>query len=166
MFGSGLVVCLAKFSEHLENSFVPVNEHVLQNYVRWTRMNEQERERVQQSALTHPHGDDARFLESIWLWISSLNQSPEEIIHHLIEMWMHAASDHFYDLDRDRAPACLVELADLALDMGHGFECQQKDAKRRLWTMVDVERLRSLWQQSCLELDNRLGCTDAEWGDC
>lgn len=75
-----------------------------------------------------------------------------------IEMWMNAASDHFYDLNRDIAPGPLVELADFALKIGHGFTGQ-------VWTMKDVQKIIALWRKACLALDQLLGVEDADWGE-
>lgn len=107
-FGAGIIVCLAKFSEHLHHDIINKYQKDFDNF--------------------------------------SSN----------LELIMNGASDHFYDLDRDRSPQSLLELADLSLAIGHGFT-------GKTWTEADLKRIRFLWQRSCEELDIKLG-TNPDWG--
>lgn len=99
-FGSGIVVCLAKFSEHLGMQ---------------------------------------RYRNSVDL-----------------ELWMNGASDHFYDLDRQRAPKSLIQLADLTLEIGHGFTGKN-------YTEKDYQQILKLWKKSCIAIDKKLN-TNPDWG--
>lgn len=132
-FGSGIAVCLAKFSEHLWNRTDP-GMNPQDDRLKWS-IDFERKYRPDESEEQH----EAR--------------AHSELLH----LWANAASDHFYDLDRDKAPAPLVELADLTLEIGHGFG-------DRIWTSSDYRRIRELWKQSCLALDEMLGVA-AEWGE-
>lgn len=151
-FGAGVVVCLAKFSEHLWNDMY---ERVC-NLVWWEELPEEKREQQRQEARKFPRGDAARRMLTVESFGLFAERSHAENLSRAIEMWMNGASDHFYDLDRERSPDCLVALADLALRIGHGFT-------DRTWTWDDVKLLRELWRKSCIELDRRLG-TEPDWG--
>lgn len=157
-FGAGVVVCLAKFSEHLWGG-PAFSERTLHAYVRWQEATPERRAAWQQEAARYPTGDAAEFMRQIGVAKVSevVRGTPERVISHVIEMWMNGASDHFYDLDRERAPQPLVELADLTLTIGHGFTGQT-------WTMEHVEWIRELWKDSCMALDQLLG-THPEWGE-
>jgi hypothetical protein len=153
-FGKGIVVCLAKFSEHL-SEHGPYSERMIMEYARWTP---EEKAYCEKELRQYPHGDAAQKLARMTLFemMERLERSKQEVISHAIEMWMNAASDHFYDLD-ERAPKPLKELADLALRIGHGFTGE-------IWTVQTIQTVRELWQQSCLAVDRMLGI-EPDWGD-
>lgn len=113
-FGAGIVVCLAKFSQHLD---------------------------IQSPR--HPLNNDYR-------------RSPENISS-LIVNWMNAASDHLYDIDEDKAPDSLKELARLCLKVGHGFS-------NTIYDESTIEQIEALWQQACIDVDKMLG-TNPIWGE-
>jgi hypothetical protein len=150
-FGRGVVVCLAKFSEHLWNPAAVT----VRNEIHAAAMTDAERTRQDAEARAHPTGDAAQRLASR-LYSRVLDKEPDAAISQALEMWANGASDHFYELDRDRAPAALRELAELTLTMGHGFS-------GRRWTAKDWDRIHELWQASCLALDRQLGLKP-DWG--
>ncbi len=153
-FGAGVVVCLAKFSEHL-HEHGPYSENVIREYARW---DDDARERAEAEALRFPRGDAVQKLRRMAaMEVGAKYGGRDSAISRAIQMWMNGASDHFYDLDRDRAPAPLIELADLTLDIGHGFT-------GATWTIATVDRVRDLWRQSCLAVDRALG-TEPDWGE-
>lgn len=157
-FGAGLVVPLVKFTEHLGNGASVFSEGQIYRYAEWVEMPREEKNRIMSEAVKYPHGDSAtllREMESIEL-TKDIWKTPEKHISHLIEMWANGASDHFADLDREKAPACLCELADLTWAMGHGFT-------DRIWTLDDLKHMRKLWKESCIALDEMLG-TKPDWG--
>lgn len=148
-FGAGVVVCIAKFSEHL-----------------WT---DAERRASGLSALlagkinraqlsTQAEADLAR-AEGGYPFCrpgqDPLTAAAEDAVH----MWASGAGDHFYDLDRDRAPQSLCDLADLVLRMRN----THLDSG---WTIADggLDRVRELWQESCIAIDQMLG-TVPNWGE-
>lgn len=149
-FGAGIVVCLAKFSEHLWNDHYERIRHMAW----WAALDETKRQQQREEAARFPVGDAARRLAAVHFL--TYQDTPEKALSRQIEMWMNGASDHFYDLDKERAPEPLRELGSLALRIGHGFTGET-------WTMEHVERIRDLWKQSCLALDERLG-TKPDWG--
>jgi hypothetical protein len=114
-FGSGVVVCLAKFSQHLDNIH--------------------------------------RFKETY----TSIGKDETSVLYDAITMAMNGASDHFYDLDRDKAPESLIKLADLTLEIGHGFRGGV------VYTQDTVDEIFKLWEESCLAVDKMLG-VDGDWG--
>lgn len=141
-FGSGIVVCLAKFSEHLRDS--QYQRILTRNW--WAELDEEKRQQQRAEAARYPIGDAARRL---------LDVRDDFDLSGSIELWMNGASDHFYDL-APNAPDPLKELAALTLRIGHGFTGET-------WTMGHVERIRELWQASCLAVDAMLG-VEADWG--
>lgn len=151
-FGAGLVVCLAKFSEHL---WSPMAEQYLRMH-RWTQLDADARRKLEAEAIRHPIGDAAALIADVQVG-SAFGDSEEEMLSRALELWANGASDHFYDLDRDRAPEPLRELAELMLQMGHGFRSD------RTWTHEDWDRVQRLWRDSCMELDRKLG-TRPDWG--
>lgn len=151
-FGAGVVVCLAKFAEHLAN-----DQAVEIWKADWWLKNPQEHARIEREAAKFPHGDCAAHLRAARSLYADIHGSKEAALSHRIRMWMNGASDHFYDLDKERAPQPLRELAELALRIGHGFTDEQ-------WTMETVERIRELWKQSCLAVDRMLGVEKPDWG--
>lgn len=151
-FGAGVVVCLAKFSEHLSNDW----EERVYTSIRWASMSDKDREKETAEAEKFPYGDAAQRMRDVSRIFSSANWTPEKGISHDIELWMNAASDHFYNLDREKAPSSLIALADLCLEIGHGFT-------GKLWTAETMKEIRSLWKKACIEVDEMLG-TSPEWG--
>lgn len=155
-FGSGLVVCLAKFSEHLMRHG-PYDEQMVREYVDWLKTSESAKNAVRAEAELHPRGDSAQRLGRIdVLEILARHGDPAAAISRAIHLWMNGASDHFLDLD-ERAPEPLRELAALTLRIGHGFTGET-------WTIETVDRIRELWKESCLALDEMLGI-ESDWGE-
>jgi hypothetical protein len=168
-FGAGLVVCLAKFSEHLWQR----REQDIYTYARWIKLSEAQRQRERSEAGQHPRGDAAermavikrfKFDEEGFHKYPSLSagcETPEEYaIHQAISMWANAAGDHFFDLDEERAPQPLRDLADLVIRMRN---THLTDAPL-CWKVEDMDRVRELWRESCVALDRMLG-TVPNWGE-
>lgn len=169
-FGAGLVVCLAKFSEHLSTD----RDGRIYTYARWLKMGERERQSEREEAAKYPSGDAARRLQRIAAFrfdeegfyrypaLSAGCSSPEEYaISQAIHMWANAAGDHFFDLDRERAPEPLIELADLMIRLRNRH---LTDAQEEPFTLEHLDRVRELWKQSCIALDRILG-TVPNWGE-
>ena len=154
-FGAGVVVCLAKFSEHLGNSMIERFLHARH----WHTMKDDQRAKTEDEACQHPFGDASRLLGDVRsiLW----SEQPQRDLMRALSLWANGASDHFYELDRERAPAPLVELAELMLDLGHGkglmggYDDGDPD---ETW-----KRIKDLWHESCLAVDKQLG-TQPDWG--
>lgn len=153
MFGSGLVVCLAKFAQHMEGIFW--QNCYFASF--WMNMDAEARQKLEMEAAQFRYGDSARRLAAVKSVFIMNDGDEAKALAHAIESCMNCASDHFYDLDREKAPLSLIELADLTLRMGHGFTGYP-------WTIEDLDRCYGLFKQSCLELDRMLGiCPD--WGE-
>lgn len=140
-FGAGIVVCLAKFSEHL-HEHGPYGEAAIRRYAKCSDI------------------DNLTPTSALWViehFRRAGGDSKEAAISEAIEGWMNSASDHFYDLDEDKAPEPLKKLADLTLRIGHGFTGET-------WTIETIDEIRDLWQQSCLAVDRLLG-VEPDWGE-
>jgi hypothetical protein len=144
-FGAGLVVCLVKFSEHLNDR----HYQRIWDYVQW---------------LKNPQGRSPQAFDEEWWYRDSgrnRGDNPQEYaLHQTIHMWANAAADHFYDLDEDRAPVPLRELASLMMELRNDHLTDTP----RLFTLADLDRVRELWRESCLALDEALG-TKPNWGE-
>lgn len=167
-FGAGLVVCLAKFSEHLWHD----RERDIYTYARWMKKTDAEQLREAQEAEKYPHGDSAERLRVIrhfkhdeegfycYPTLARGCSTPQEYaISQAIAMWANAAGDHFFDLDTERAPEPLRELADLMIRMRN----THLTGEPRPWTVDDLDRVRELWRDSCIALDQMLGSVP-NWG--
>ena len=152
-FGRGVVICLAKFSEHLFNP----SAVTVMNEIQGARLSPQQREIEQAEARQYPHGDAAQQIASR-MYSGFLGDLVTDPISQALERWANGASDHFYDLNADLAPAPLKELAELTLSMGHGFT-------GRRWSEADWDRIHDLWEAACLALDQRFGVKDPDWGE-
>jgi hypothetical protein len=148
-FGSGIVVCLAKFSEHLSgHGASPMqNERLIRKVAEAQSMNE-----IRQLRRDGHYISDYEFDQPGVLFEEARDAS----VSHSIEMWMNAASDHFYDLD-EKAPVPLQELASLTLRIGHGFTGET-------WTTETIDEIRRLWRESCIAVDAMLGVEEPDWG--
>ena len=146
-FGAGIVVCLAKFSEHLSNDWA----RRIARFQWWSELDDAQRDRKRVEATKYPRGDIARWLLDVEIG------NIMEGLSHLIELWANGASDHFYELD-DRAPAPLKELAAFTLKIGHGFSGEE-------WTWDDWQTIWRLWEESCLAVDRQLGVEEPDWGE-
>lgn len=156
-FGAGLVVCLAKFSEHLWGGGGAYTEEIIHDFNRYVEMPERRRDKEREEAAQYPSGSSAAFLRNVDIAGLGEGMTPERTLSHLVEIWLNGASDHFYELDRELAPDPLVQLADLTLEAGHGFT-------DKVWGMDTVQKIRDLWRDSCLELDEKLGA-EPDWGN-
>lgn len=136
-FGTGIVVCLAKFSEHLGNA----QAREIWVWHHWMKDGEK-----------GPPPEECRSMK-IGMEVRG---GAVAALSSAIEMWMNAASDHMYELDEKRAPVYLKELGELTLKIGHGFTGET-------WTIEDVKLINELWKLSCLQLDKRLK-TKPDWG--
>ncbi|HTZ63498.1 MAG TPA: hypothetical protein VMB51_05285 [Solirubrobacteraceae bacterium] len=150
-FGAGIVVCLAKFSEHL-HEHGPYSERQIREFADWTP---QERGRCEAEALRYPVGDAAQKLARMASAERMREGDRVKALSAMIEMWMNGASDHLIDLD-EKAPEPLKELAELALRIGHGFTGET-------WTMEHVKRIRELWKAASVAVDRMLGI-EPDWG--
>lgn len=143
-FGHGVVICVAKFAEHLSNHWAEIAR-----VTRWWATIDDDRRATEiQSAITHPRGDAAR------------RQTMVDIVklEDALQMWANGARDHFLDLDRGHATPGVCELADLVLKMGDVYP-------QYTCTWDDFQQVYALWERACVELDASLGVTAPDWGE-
>jgi len=155
-FGSGVVVCLAKFSEHLSAPFA----RRFTNALHWSKMDATEQQKRRDEALQYPHGDSARLVGNVKGVFMGIRASEQEELMSALSTWANGASDHFYDLDRDKAPQELIELADYMLDLGHGSGLMGKwpNDPSDTWDYIWKQ-----WEEACLAVDRQLG-VEPDWG--
>lgn len=151
-FGKGIVVCIVKFSEHLNNDLMCR----VRSLSYWLNSSSSKQAELLSQAKAYPNGDVANLVRDASIYGGLPD---EKLLSQYIESWANGASDHFYDLDREKAPKALCELATLTLDMGHGFR------REALWTSKDIETIYRLWEEASLELDLMLGVRDGDWGE-
>lgn len=144
-FGAGIVVCLVKFSEHLGEPRC----RSIWEYSRWLKKPEGESPQAFNEEAFHR-----------WPTLRGGATTPQEYaMHEAIHMWASAAGDHFFDLDRDRAPQPLCDLADLMIELRNSHLTDQP----RLFTTADLDRVDDLWKEATLAVDRLLGTTP-NWG--
>lgn len=168
-FGAGLVVCLVKFTEHLWTD----RDRPVYVYDRWINMDAKRRDKERAEAEQFPRGDAAERMRMVERFkhdeegfyrypsLAAGCSTPQEYaMSQAIHMWANAAGDHFFDLDEQRAPQSLRDLADLMIRMRNTHLTDEPTA----WTVEHLDRVRGLWKQSCIDLDRMLG-TVPNWGE-
>lgn len=156
-FGSGLVICFVKFTEHLSDEWIRKMTYI----DRWAKMNSFQQDITLREARDHPNGDSANH----YGWIPSYMQiykSPERAIESLIEIWGQGAGDHFIDLNRSVAGPQMIALAEAVLRIR--FAHLRSDGEDVAWSFEDMTNIRKLWKAAALELEEQLGTPDAQWG--
>lgn len=156
-FGSGVVVCLVKFSEHLNNSMFERASVALW----YLHASNDRREADMIEAARYPRGDAARRQGLINSVVLGREELTDEMAVSAFTLWANGASDHFYDLQRDVAPQKLCELADFMLDLGHG------DGLMGSWPLSAQEtydNIWRLWKEATLETDKAYTATP-DWGE-
>ena len=144
-FGSGVVVCLVKFSEHIGST----EANYIGKAIRWINAEPMEREKLMEET-------DHEW--QLVLGLDELAKSSEEMLDGLIIVWASGAKDHFYDLDRETAPESLIELADLVFELGTlSVDGDFRGEEEWLRTLA-------LWSAAAMDLDERLGL-QPEWGE-
>lgn len=144
-FGSGVVVCLVKFSEHIGDG----TARRVGMAIRWINAKPLEREKI----MTDPD-PEWQFV----LYLDEIASSSEEMLSDLIMAWANGASDHLVELDREVAPASLIELADLVIDLRH-LAVDGRPHGEEEWL-----RVLALWSTAALDLDERLD-VQPDWGE-
>lgn len=155
-FGSGRVVCLVKFMAHMNDR----SSWRVRNAHRWMELTEGARQIHVNNAIRYPKGDDAKFVsDAMSVFMGRGDFSMEKDLSLAIELWMNAASDHFYGLNRGMGcPRALIKLADYTLGIGHGFKhnvvYKYSEVEAEIWRLVE---------EASLELDRNLDVV-GDWG--
>ena len=156
-FGRGLVLCLVKFAEHIDQH----NGKYLSIYHKWITQTPENRKLM----LTNnpPSELDYGFpymkLLKVFVEIADniFDGDYEKALSHEIELFMNASSDHLYDIevpkgkDWDKIRAMIKKLQKKGLHMGHGFD------KKAKYTMEDYLELFQLNREIALKIDKKLG---------
>ena len=155
-FGAGIVVCLAKFSEHLDNHWI----ERFQTALWWIKADESEREENRLHALGFPQGDSALRLMHVQSVFLFPEKNHERALLDALRNWANGASDHFYDLDREKAPQELIDLGDYMLELGHGSGLLGKwpHSAELTW-----KQILEMWEAACLAVDRMIG-VEPDWG--
>jgi len=164
-FGKGLVVCLAKFSEHF------TNDQITQIYHRIFLLKKSKKEQDIILSGNPPsnlnYGKDMTndfifFMEKTVPIYGSIKSA----ISSSVTLWANGASDHLYDievpLDKkwDKIRVVVDTLKDKGLDMGHGSGLMGK----REYTVEDLTELIELTKKALLLIDKKLGLKP-DWGE-
>lgn len=160
-FGRGIVIPLVKFSQHL--GYGETYHSAITAGWRWLEMTPEEKQQKIQESEEYPRGDAAGFMQSLGvaeIYTEAVSNTPEHAISRMLEMWMYAAADHFYELD-DKAPQALKDLASLALRMGRPWGGDIG----KVWGKEDYDRIFDLWKEATLQVEAQLGVRDAAWGE-
>lgn len=145
-FGSGVVVPLVKFSEHIGD----VSARRVEKAIRWVGTDPMDREKI----MANPDPE--------WTLVLALDEqaaSSEKMLDDLISLWAYAASDHLFELDRSKAPESLIELAALMMDL------RFPSVDGSLRGEEEWLRMLALWSSAAMDLDEMLGVQRADWGE-
>lgn len=156
-FGKGLVVCLAKFAQHLNNE-QRLDLSFYKMYIDF-------KPRTRKMLLSLKPPDKFNFgpdkQKKMRFFVEKANAiykgNLEKALSSEIFMFMNGASDHLYDIevpeskDWNKIRTKVKELQHLGLQMGHGFNV------RKTWTLQDVIRVERLVENICMSIDRKLG---------
>ena len=144
-FGSGVIVPLVKFSEHVGDS----NAIRIERVIKWINADPMEREKI----MDNPDPE--------WQAMLAMDErapSSERMLNDLISMWAYAASDHLQDIDRDKAPESLSKLAELM------WEMRSLSIDGKLRGEEDWLHVLALWSEAAMDLDEMIGVRP-DWGE-
>lgn len=151
-FGSGLIICLTKFSEHFWTRTVDR----IQSVQTWITRGMPENETM----FGHPYTEDVAMFKNIEL---SVHKDPQKALASMIETWANGATDHLYGLkvpktwSKTYIAKLIRELRHKGLTMGHGFT-------GKLWTIEDFNELQTLTRRIALLIDKKIGVEDGDEG--
>lgn len=155
-FGKGLVVCLAKLSEHFMDE---LGDFWI--YDKWIKETKENQKLMLSSNppsnldYGKPHMENLRFFVEK---IVPIYGSPERALSRgHITLWANGASDHLYEIEVPKGRSweairkLVKELQHKGLEMGHGFR------NEKIYTMKDVDELKDLTRKIALMIDRKLG---------
>jgi hypothetical protein len=141
-FGSGLVVPLVKFSEHVvKGPWLTEVELAIQ----WQKMTPQEREAIQ--------AYEGERWEVIMHRID--REDIEVVVAEYMALWANGAFDHLVEIEQSMAPQSLLDLTQMVKELRY---------MDRAGNAEDWAEIKRMWRQSALDLDEYLG-VEADWGD-
>jgi len=145
-FGSGVIVPLVKFSEHIGDRWA----WYIERQIKWMNADPHEREKIMDRAKN----------DHVWFEVLALDEaaaSSERALDKHIQTWVFAASDHFQDLDRSKSPESLSKLSEVL------WEIRSGSVDGELRGEADWLRILSLWSEAAMDLDEMLGVRP-DWG--
>lgn len=145
-FGSGIVVPLVKFTEHLTDRRAAKVERA----IKWVKADPSERERILGS--NEPEWTEFLILEE-------RADSPEALLDEMMMMWAQGASDHLSDLS-DRAPESLQNLATKMFELRRHMPGYDEGHL----TEEDWVTVLALWSAAAMDIDEILG-VKSDWGE-
>lgn len=164
-FGKGLVVCLAKFSEHFSNN------QIMRIYHNAFLLKKSKKDQDSILSGNPPpglnYGKDYtdEFIFFMQSTVPIYKGSIEHAMSGAITLWANGASDHLYEI---KAPSGnkwgevrgIVEiLKDKGLDMGHGSRLMGS----KTYTVEDLNELIKLTKKALLLIDKTIGLKP-DWG--
>lgn len=144
-FGSGVVVCLVKLSEHMGDIYT---RHI-ERGIKWHKATPFEREEM------------LRKDDHDWQLVLALDEaapSTERMLNDLIRRWAHGAGGHLAELDQQKSPDSLKKLAELLWELRYDARDESEYAGEEEWL-----RILALWSEAAMDLDERLGVR-CDWG--
>lgn len=164
-FGKGLVVCLAKFSEHFSNS--QITQIYNNTYLLKKTQKEQD---IILSGNPPPNLNYGKDLTNEFVFFIKktvpIYRSIERAMSSAITLWANGASDHLYEVETplgkkwNTVRAVIDKLKEDGLDMGHGSGLMGD----REYTVEDLNELRELTKKALLLIDKILGIKP-DWGE-
>jgi len=164
-FGKGLVVCLAKFYAHFENSAM----EKIWFYHHCLKETRKDQERIMSDDSPEHLKYGRNFNQSFKFWMKEIvpihSGNTEEALSGEIILWANGATDHLYEIETPEGMSSdirkiIEELKDKGLDMGHGKGLMGQ----KMYTLKDVEELQGLAEKALLLIDEKLGLKP-DWGE-
>ncbi len=164
-FGTGLAVCLAKFSEHFSN------DQIMRIYNNAYLLKKSKKDQDSILSGSPPPGLDYgkdmtnEFIFFMKKTVLIYKGSIERAMSSAITLWANGASDHLYDIETPPSNKWgevrgIVEiLKEKGLDMGHGSGLMG----RKIYTVEDLGELIKLTKKALLLIDKAIGLKP-DWG--
>lgn len=146
-FGSGIVVPLVKFAEHMDGHWT---KQVLEALA-WQDMEPIEREPLVKAVL---EGRDTRWAAVV---AYTAKMDIEWVVHDAITLWCYRSFDHLAGLDKKKCPEKLAELRAVLYRMRIGLDGP--------YTGDDWTRINRVYRDAALEIDRDLLQVRSDWGD-
>ena len=144
-FGKGLVICLVKFAEHLEND-------------QWERIVYTDSFlRIGDKKKIKDYDRNVQLAMEYYDLTLSIWKTKTKWFAHAIEMWANGATDHLYEMEYPKSwkgtklARKIDKLISVGLRMGHGW-----DDLTKIWTVEDILKLKDWTREIALEIDKKL----------
>ena len=144
-FGSGLVICLAKFHSHFWSND---DIGIIVSLIHLKEKGYLDNDYVEKHQISFTQREKTAFY-----FYKTYDRPYEEVISHLVHLWANGASDHLYEI---HVPSVFVgtpiekminDLRTIALDMGHNYDTD------KLFTYDDIKNLKTLTDTLFVKID-------------